>query len=528
METNDQPLEYPRLLQTAKRCAIFFVSVGIFFASCQKKPELALPANPLFILKASENSLFLDADVHFHSYASGVRIARIPFDCRAERFMLSVNLPTDARLMMHGAEFDEGTLALAVNEATEIVVIMSDGAATPYRIHLVPDTGLPVCWIETEDGKPVTSKEDYKDAMMTIDPGTGYEQQQREISLGIRGRGNSTWGMPKKPYRLRFNQKTEFLGFPATRNWVLLANYADKTLLRNYVAFELGRQMMSGFTPRNAFVEVYVNGEYQGLYHLTDQIRVEEVRVDIDELEETNEDPALITGGYLLEIDERLDEEHWFMSDVLDFPITFKSPEVPNAAQRDYITTYIREFEEIISSPDIASRGAEYEHYIDVPSFIDYYLISEIMKNNDTGIGTSIYLTKPRNGKLSMGPLWDFDIAAGNINYHGNEYPEGWWIRPINRWYAHLFRDKRFEDAVKSRWETIRPTVLADIMEQIDATAFGTLAKAQQHNFERWPILNEWVWPNAVVLGTYEAEVEYLKTWLADRIAWMDAEIKQW
>jgi len=522
------------LTMITKRLRFYFpllslaVYLGFLLTSCRKDTPFPTVDEPLFVLKTSQNPETLKEDIEFYTYNNGATLARVPFDSRDRLFTVSIHAPKDTYVLIDGEQQTATQVELAISEPFTCAVIDKDGNQTAYHLQLIPDTGLPIFWVETDGGAAITSKEDYIDAILAIDPGMEYEQQQREIELEIRGRGNSTWGMPKKPYRLKFKKKTDLLGFPATKNWVLLANYADKTLLRNYVAFELGNQLMDGFTPRTAFVEVYINGDYHGLYHLTDQIRVEESRVDIDELEETDQDPQVITGGYLLEIDERLDEDYWFISGVLEFPITFKSPEEPTVLQTEYITSYIREFEEIIDSKDIGSRTEEYEQYIDVRSFIDYYLISEILRNNDTGIGTSIFITKPRNGKLVMGPLWDFDIAAGNINYHGNYAPEGWWIKTVNRWYVRLFNDKNFETAVKTRWNEIAPNLLSDMTAKIDEAAFARLDKAQVHNFERWPILNEWVWPNAVVKGSYEGEVEYLKEWLATRVAWMDSEIKKW
>src|SRR5690606_34183778 len=160
--------------------------------------------------------------------------------------------------------------------------------------------------------------------------------------------------------------------------------------------------------------------------------------------------------------------------------------------------------------------------------FVNYYIVSEVVRNNDTGGGLSIYMHKPRGGKLAIGPLWDFDIAMGNINYNGNEAPEGWLIKTKNRWYKGLFKDPKFVQAVKDRWQEVMPAFRQTVLDRIDSMAFGTLHVAQQRNFQRWDILNEWVWPNYDVFGSYDAEVDYLKTWLTTRIDWMDAEISRW
>lgn len=506
-------------------CALIVISP---LSSCKKDPAAASYHGPLrFVLEASRNAN-LTSDVELYPYADGSLRALVPAWEESTAYTMTVNVPDDMKLLVYGREYKPSTLTFNGSEPFDVEVVDTVGNRIAYQTQLFPDAGIPVFWIETEDGLPIVSKDDYLDATLKVDPGTAYEQENRLIETEIRGRGNSTWGMPKKPYRLKFNEKQPILGFDATKNWVLLANYADKTLLRNHLTFEMGRRLMEGFTPRTRFVEVYVNGRYEGVYHLTDQIRVEGDRVAIDELEGDEVGEDVITGGYLLEVDERLDEDRWFYSAELGLPITFKSPEDPNADQYRYITSYIDEFEAIIADPQIGERLAAYEALIDVPSFVNFYLISELTKNNDTGGGISVYMHKPRNGKLTMGPLWDFDIALGNINYNGNDNPEGWWIKTTNAWYSQLFNDPKFTRAVKERWQEVLPVLRTTIMDEIDEVAFGTIHAAQQRNFQRWDILNELVWPNPAVFGSYEGEVNYLTEWLTERINWMDGEISGW
>ncbi len=510
----------------------FVLATSFTLSGCKKDPSVSAPRyeGPLqFVLDASHNAT-LSQNIALFQYSDGAVYGLIPTgESLPDSLTITLKVPYDHQLWIGDSRHVADTVTIAVNAALHCTVIDAVSTARDYRIQLFPDAGIPVFWIDTESNQSIVSKDDYIDATLRVDPRTGHEQESRLIATEIRGRGNSTWGMPKKPYRMKFNDKESLLGFGATKNWVLLANYADKTLLRNHLTFEMGHQLMPGFTPRTRFVEVYLNGQYEGVYHLTDQIRVEDDRVAIDELDEDEVDEETITGGYLLEIDERLDADRWFHSAVMRFPFTFKSPEEPNDAQFDYITNYIATVEAILTDPAIAERTAEYEALIDVASFVNFYIISELVRNNDTGGGgLSIYMHKPRGGKLAMGPLWDFDIAMGNINYNGNDAPEGWWIKTSNRWYAALFNDPKFAQAVKVRWQEVMPALRNSIMAHIDATAFGTLHLAQQRNFERWDILNEYVWPNAVVTGSYEGEVDYLKEWLTTRIAWMDSEIGGW
>lgn len=510
---------------------IGYVLVILFaFFGCKRDaiPEAPYEGPLQFILDARHNEL-LSQDITLFKYADDVVYGLLPTgEGEQNVYTLTVKSPEGSEVLIDGLPYPSDTISIAMEALFQCTVVDRHGKAVDYQVQLFPDPEIPVFWIETDGGAPIVSKDDYIDAVLRIDPGRDYRQEERLIPTEIRGRGNSTWGMPKKPYRMKFRDGEALLGFEATKNWVLLANYSDKTLLRNDIAFEMGRELMSGFIPRTRFVEVYLNGQYEGVYHLTDQIRVEADRVDIDELDEDEEDTETVTGGYLLEIDDRLDADRWFYSGVLGFPFTFKSPEQPNDVQFDYITRYIDEVETILADPDISRRSSEYEALIDVASFVNYYIVSEVVRNNDTGGGLSIYMHKPRGGKLAIGPLWDFDIAMGNINYNGNEAPEGWLIKTKNHWYKGLFKDPKFVQAVKDRWQEVMPAFRQTVLDRIDSMAFGTLHVAQQRNFQRWDILNEWVWPNYDVFGSYDAEVDYLKTWLTTRIDWMDAEISRW
>lgn len=514
------------------RCIFYGVGV-LAVLSCVKTPveEEPIPEKkPLFVIQSFDNSEEVGQEVIFELYPDSTAIGLVPLPVynAGNEFVLTINIPDGARAYVDDIEQVSGETVQNFSQPQQYRIVYRDGVVENYQLEVYPDTKIPIFWIETAEREEVTSKEDYLDAMLKVNPGAAFEQEQLIIPTQIRGRGNSTWLADKKPYRLRFRQATEVLGLPATRNWVLLANHADKTLLRNFVGFELGNRMMEGFTPRTRFVDVYLNGAYIGNYHLTDQIRIEEARVNIDELESSDTDEAVITGGYLLEIEARLDEENWWRTARYKIPINYKNPEFPNDEQRAYIETYIQEFEEILADPTFGNGEHDYEAYIDMPSFVSWYLINEILKNNDAILWSSVFLHKPRGEKLRIGPLWDFDIAAGNINYNGNDNPEGWWIKTKAAWYTRLFKDEKFKQAVKSEWSVFKNTHYQAILDQINEKAYQTLNLSQQWNFQRWSVLDEYVWPNAVVLGSHDAEVEYLKEWLQIRVAWMDGEIATW
>lgn len=398
-----------------------------------------------------------------------------------------------------------------------------------------PSAELPVIYITTAGGVPVLNTEDYVNATVTVLAANG--EQLLQAPTEVRGRGNTTWGMPKKPYRLKLNQAASMLGMPAERDWNLLANYADKSLARNKLAMELGEELGFSYTPRSVFAEMYFNGEYQGVYQVFEHVKVGPNRVNIEKLDRrTDSDPSIITGGHFLEIDHRFDEDVCWLTS-MNVPICSKDPEYdaddaatpghPSNLQFNYIRDYVNAAEASLSA-----RNNSYVDYFDVDSTVNFYLLNELLKTNDAQINSyvegsdrftsSVFLHKQRGGKLTFGPLWDFDIAAGNINYNGNDDPEGWWIRN-GEWHRLLFNNTDFGERVHARWCTlVRNGTIAGLDERVDGIAAGMDRDAVDRNFERWDILGTYVWPNSYVGETYDDEVDYLKDWMTRRANWMN------
>jgi hypothetical protein len=415
-----------------------------------------------------------------------------------------------------------------------ITVTATDGQSTTASYPFVaPNTPsgflpkrvqLPVLRITTDNGAPIVSKEVYIAGQMSLVSNVAGAPAVNG-GLQIRGRGNSTWDLhPKKPYRLKHTDKQSLLGMPSSKDWVLLANYSDKSLLRNAAALDLGTKMGFPWTPRSAFVEVYLNDRYDGVYQLMENIKVTKDRVNIDELAAADVGADKITGGYLLEVDFR-EDGHTMHTAIDDLPIVFQSPEQPAQAQEDYIKGYINEFETVLHSSTFADPTTGYAAYIDVDSFIRYYLVNEVFRNVDANMWSSCWMYKPRGGKLFMGPLWDFDLAAGNANYADAFKTEGWHIR-IAPWFKRLFEDPAFAARVKTAWIEIKADELPAMFQEITTRSAG-LQQAQLNNFQRWPILETWVWPNYQIPGSYKGEVDYLRSFLTARIDWIDQQINK-
>lgn len=381
---------------------------------------------------------------------------------------------------------------------------------------------LPLITITTDDGAPVTSKEVYVGAALTVD-GTSMRTE-------IKGRGNSTWEMPKKPYRLKLAAKAGLLGMPSSRHWVLLADYADPSLMRNELALRLGASTRLAWTPRQRAVEVTFNGQYAGVYHLTEQIRVDPARVDITPLAQAS-DPA--SGGFLLERDAYLDAEPAVPCGALGTlapgfttaavpgttgglnPIILHDPECYSAAQLQYIQDYLGDFEQALFGPGFKDASTGYAPYVDRDSFIDWAIVQEVSRNIDAWY-KSVWFYKRQNGPLFMGPLWDFDITFGS------PYPvqAGWANEPVSPegpgqslsgigWLTRMFQDPAFDAAAKARWAELR----ADVVElrTYVATRGAQLRAAALMNARRWPRPT-----------SFDTELQTIDTWLGRRIAWLD------
>ena len=544
-----------------------------------------------------------------------------------------------------------------VNDFTEIVtysVTNSDGDVEEYTVDLMRFTGLPIIYLKTDDAVAIDSKEDYVQGDTSLDGGRDFDNLD-DLEMKIRGRGNSTWGLhPKKPFQMKLSDKAEFLGMPNDKKWLFLAEYSDKTMLRNKISFEMGYISNLDWTPQGRFAEVYINDEYNGTYNVTQKVEESDNRVPLGDT------------GYLLELDqlERLDSDDVYFESVITekFLVNIKEPNLErNSSEYVYIKTLINDFEnamlgsttmtsyfavsettsdnvwdvnlsqtmtlvpnseyrvsfkakssidrtmiaglglyhdpwtnvgepvslttawqtftltqtttdfgddqsrvlfdmggdqggdvwiddvsvlntdgeELIINGDFQSgesswaggaataanitsysSGAEtYAEYIDIDSFVDWYLISEITKNVDSKSFSSMFLNVLPGEKIKMGPLWDFDLSFGNVDYADSQYAEGWWVK-YHPWYERLFQDPDFVDRVKVRFAYFKDNQ-DFILEKIDTYA-QQLQWAQQENDNKWQTLGIYVWPNPVIFDTYQEEVDHMKAWYVDRMTWLD------
>ncbi len=340
------------------------------------------------------------------------------------------------------------------------------------------DTGLPVVYIDTKDGKAVTSKEDYLEATFRIDGAGGLEGLD-EVPCSVKGHGNTTWTWPKKPYLIKFDKKQSVFGLPKHKRWLLLANFMDRTLMRNLIAYKIGSMTSLDWTPHCQSVELVMNGRHAGNYLLIEQVRADSKRVPCED-------------GFLLECDFHYDNEiQWIQAPGKcnqfqdGIPFGVKYPDYDDGlteAKLKEIKEYVRTVSEAVYDDDFKDGSKGYTAYLDVNSFIDYWIVFELMINHELCNPGSVFMHKSAGGKLQAGPLWDFDW--GVLSYNVSPKAKTGLVNRNSIWYARLFEDPAFREAVKARWNELLPQ-LKTIPAYIDEME-NTLQASAELNFRMW------------------------------------------
>ncbi len=450
--------------------------------------------------------------------------------------------------------------------------------------------GLPSVLIDT-DGADIPDKLNYVDASISVIGSSVYGAKDIYSAVaGIKLRGNSTMSYAKKPYRIKFDKKQDVLGLGKAKSWVLLADYLDPSGLRNQVAFNLATRInkftsettgFQVFAPRMKLVEVYLNGEFKGLYEMGDHMQANELRVDISEW--GDEDPTAPGEdvGYFIEVevkDRVLKEgadgyEDWSdYSYIVDVDtdgktaqkindkdtengyvireddmgksviyFQFKLPEKPSDEQKSYITEQMQQVNDLLMKGDDAVWDI-----FDMDSVIDWYLVNELFKNADSQMQSSVYFFKnglkdsdgnlyeTPNTKLYMGPVWDFDLGAGGVAYGSMDDPTGW--RTSNdeycAWFREMFKMDSFKDAVNTRWANLHSEGILEAMYTDIDSLKEFAGDAAVESFDLWhnTYLNEidgtWMTVPAVSTGSneWETHVDYFESYLKARIDWMDEQ----
>jgi CotH kinase protein/Secretion system C-terminal sorting domain len=372
--------------------------------------------------------------------------------------------------------------------------------------------------------------------------------------IGIEIRGKSSQMFPMKSYSIELRDAAgssvnkSLLGMPSESDWVLYAPYTDKALMRNFLAYTMGREM-GRWAPRTQFVEVILNNDYVGVYVLLEKIKRGSGRVNIAKLNATDIAGDAVTGGYIFAIDKTDPGDEGWSSRIpplsavngqrIDFLYNVPKTSAIVNEQRAYIKSYVDSFETALNSFDFQDPVYGFRRYADVNSFIDYFIINEVSRNVD-GYRLSTYLNKDRQsrgGKLNAGPIWDYDLAFRNADYCSGSNVSGWsyqfnslcnkdfWLVPF--WWDRFMQDTAYTASLRCRWKQLRQKSLSNNRINFLVDSVNTLlGEAQQRHFQRWPVLGQYIWPNPQPIPTsYAGEISTLKQWLSDRLTWIDINV---
>ena len=421
-------------------------------------------------------------------------------------------------------------------------------------------SNLPIIIIDT-DGYDIPTEPKIPGTMKIIDNADGVNNitdaaNDYDGHIGIELRGSSSlWLFPKKNYGLELwtasgaDTSASVLGFPAEEDWVLHGPYSDKTLMRNFLTYQL-YSFTGRYSTRSRFVEVVENGRYQGVYVFLEKIKKDVNRVDIAKLNPDENSGDDLTGGYIIKLDKydgSNSRGRWLSNhrskpnnDSIWFQYEYPKGDQITSAQEEYIQRRVRLFEDILSRSGSGDPNFGYPALIDEESFVDFALINELTRNVDGyRLSTFMYKDKDSNGgKLNMGPIWDFNLGFGNADYCNGWRTDGWawdfnsvcpddyWFVPF--WWSRLMSHYRFVKKFHDRWVILRENEWSDdnIVAMIDSTA-NMLQDPATRNFQKWPTLGSYIWPNPqeMIGSTYQEEIDNLKQWILARTKWMDEHI---
>jgi hypothetical protein len=425
------------------------------------------------------------------------------------------------------------------------------GAAPPKPVRLL-SSNLPIVFVNTGGTQP--GETDVITELGIIDNGGARNNIGDPINhfngkaaVHTRGSSSKMFEKPSLKVELRdasglYDLEVPMLGMPAESDWVLTAGYSDKTFLRNPLSQHLYRKM-GRYSPRTRFVELILNGEYFGVYTFMEQPKRGKDRVSVAKMTAMDNQFPYITGGYIVQIN-RTDDPGWYSlypgisnsSSKFYYQYNYPRSEEISEQQKGYIKAVLDSFETAMASPTFADPKTGYRKYINDDTFIDFLIINEFSRNPDA-YKLSTYLFKDNTmngGKVSVGPVWDYDIAWHNCNF-GDAFNEKYWQYqntnneyPIPTWWKQLMTDKAFQDKLYCRYHTLRKGLLSnnEIYAYIDESS-QLLAESQQRNFRQFPIMGAYIYPNPQQQdgATYQKEIADLKDWVQKRGAWLDANV---
>ncbi len=415
---------------------------------------------------------------------------------------------TEAKeVFIHRKKQESGLTKVDFAEPVRYTLVSKEGFRFFVSVKLKREPqqtmGLVKLEITTEDSKPIVSKDDYLKATFKFQTSEGEKTYKGKI----RGRGNSTWSKPKKPYKIKLKEETALFGMKAEEDWVLLANYLDPTLMLTATAMKIGEQLKLEYVNHIIPIDVTLNGKYIGQYNLTEQIEVKKNRVNVK-------------GGVLLELDSYFDGKNKFKSRHYDLPVNIKYPKknvTPETISK--IKEEFEQLESLIASSSFPNNN--YSDYFDKEAFAKYMLVQFLTANLEIKHPKSTYIHKAPNGKFTMGPLWDFDWA---YSYHGKAHfisfqdPLWDWDQDKKgiKFFKRIASDPEIVQSLKEMWQDYRENELYNLLNYLD-TYYERQKASRARDYEVWQTGR----------GNFDYEYKELRTWLSNRARFLDNQINR-
>jgi hypothetical protein len=487
------------LLSPLKPINLYFLFFLLLFVSCNTNESLPDDIDNSLVIESfvfeKSNNPELKEDIIF-TIKDGV----ISGELKNYFFKSTPTFTSNAaEVLVDGIEQQSEMNIVDFRQPVTYTLKSGSGKFKEYKVNLNWDTQIAQVKIKTTSGASITSKDDYLEGAVTIDGQGKYSDH--EITGKFKGRGNSTWGFPKKPYKIKLDSKESIFGLKAEKDWVLLANYLDGTHLLNAVAMKIGQLLEMPFTNTIIPVEVTVNNEYMGLYMLTEQVEVKSNRVDVDD------------EGILLNLDTNFDEEWQFNSKAFGLPVTLKYPEPDDISGLKVVKDQFEALEELVASNNFPNN--DYLDYIDANSIANYLIVYMLTDNEEINHPKSTYIHKTSTGKFNMGPIWDFDWAFSyeSTNQHFSRYDAPlFWASPAKgtQFFSRFLKDPKIKALMKENWTNFRANKFEDLLTYIDEYAF-IIKGAKGRDNQIW--------------SRTGSDVTTLKIWLENRSSYMTTYI---
>lgn len=518
------------------------------------------------VLPKSPNQLKEDVEFVFDAASNTFKAMCLKWIAKTDPEMLIPEFEARGKVYVNGSEVVSGQTAISFADDFTMTVKGDDGSSLEFNVSLnCPQINRELPVLHFRPDKLINSKDDYVDTYIELydktpgSTGEGWWDSADKGKIEMRGRGNSTWGLPKKPYRMKFTEKFSPIGLDHAKekSWTLLAQDMDKSLIRTHLAFEYSRALFNAqeayhdskailFTPASQYINVYItgdyfdsstgktrymDGEYLGLYQMSDQLERASGRVAVEKLEAADgDDPEKITGGYLIEADLHEGNHSTAMKNIR-FSYKYPKDDDFHQSQYDYITDFLNKAEHALYGENFKDPQNGWRKYFDEKTLADFVIIKEFVGDMDGY--TSIYAYKRRgHDKLFFGPVWDCDKGWDNDRRvpHSQYHPlsslmihAGFWMPSYvqDDWFQHLWTDETFRAFVAKRWADKKEELKA-VTERVLTEDTKDMAKAIEANFAVWPFYYQYSGEAKMPAQTYELELQRIRDLSAAREALLD------